>query len=139
MGGGFSTNYREENLISRLESSRQSQWTRQIHQLGEVSDQLAQRLALKLVDEKLVETNNQRELETQLAYCLGQLLEAEDFDIQYAISPLRELVTKPNRMSLYITAFIIEKLLSHRSVVDIYGTDEEIYQVVNQEVTRLIR
>ncbi len=139
MGGGFSTNYREENLISRLESSRQSQWTRQIHQLGELSDQLAQRLALKLVDEKLVETNNQRDLESQLAYCLGQLLDAEDFDIQYAISPLRELVPKPNRMSLYITAFIIEKLIDHRSVVDIYGTDEEIYQVVNQEVTRLIR
>ncbi len=137
--GGFSTNYREENLISRLESSRQSAWSRQLSQLGDCVDQMAQRLALKLVDEKLVETTNQRELEEQLAGCLSGLLEAEDFDIQYAISPVRNLVARPNRMSLYITAFIIERLISHRAVVDVYGTDEEIYKVVDQEVSRLIK
>ncbi|MGD9123853.1 MAG: hypothetical protein PVG60_02110 [Desulfarculaceae bacterium] len=137
--GGFSTNYREENLISRLESSRQSVWTRQLAQLNDCADQLAQKLALKLVDEKLIETTKIRDMEDQLAGCLKELLEAEDFDIQFAISPVRNLVPRPNRISLYITAFIIERLLSHRSVVDIYGTDEEIYAVVNQEVTKLIK
>ena len=45
MGGDFHTNYREETLISRLESSRQSAWGRQLHQLSDCADQLAQRLA----------------------------------------------------------------------------------------------
>ncbi len=139
MGGGFNTNYREENLISRLESSRASAWSRHISQLSDCADELAQRLALKLVDEKLIETTNQRDLEEQIAGNLGQLLQAEDFDIQFAISPLRNLVPRPNRISLYITAFIIERLLDHRSVVDVYGTDEEIYNVVNTEVNRFIR
>lgn len=138
-GGGFNTNYREENLISRLESSRQSAWVRQLSQLGDCADQLAQRLAMKLIDTKLIETTNQRDVEEQLATNLGDLLQAEDFDIQYAISPLRNLVPRPNRISLYVTAFIIEKLINHRSVVDVYGTDEEIYAVVNNEVSHMIR
>jgi hypothetical protein len=80
-----------------------------------------------------------RDVEEQLAGCLGELLQAEDFDIQYAIAPLRNLMPRPNRVSLYVTAFVIERLINHRSVVDIYGTDEEIYNVVNQEVTKLIK
>jgi hypothetical protein len=138
MAGGFNTNYREENLISRLESSRQSAWGRQLLQLGDCQDQLAQRLALKLIDHKLIETTNQRDVEAQLSGALSGLTEAEDFDIQYAISPLRNLVARPNRISLWVTAFVTEKLINHRSVVDIYGTDEEIYNVVNQEVTSFI-
>jgi hypothetical protein len=139
MGGDFHTNYREESLISRLESSRQSQWGRQIYQLGEVADQLAQKLAIKLIEANLVETTNQRDLEEALADCIQALLHAEDFDIQYAIAPLRNLIARPNRISLYITAFVVERLLDHRSVVDVYGTDEEIYNVVNGEVTGMIR
>jgi hypothetical protein len=139
MGGDFHTNYREETLISRLESSRQSAWGRQLLQLGDCADELAQKLAMKLVEGKLIETTSMRDVEEQLAGCLGELLQAEDFDIQYAIAPLRNLMPRPNRVSLYVTAFVIERLINHRSVVDIYGTDEEIYNVVNQEVTRLIK
>jgi hypothetical protein len=137
--GGFSTNYREENIISRLESSRQSQWSRQIMQLGDCVDQLAQKLALRLVGDELIETTNQRDVEDQLAHNLSSLLDAEDFDIQFAIANVRNLIPRPNRISLYVTAFIIEKLISHRSVEDVFGTDQEIYEAVNQEVTKMIR
>lgn len=139
MGGDFHTNYREENLISRLESSRQSAWTRQLMQLGDCADELAQKLAMKLVDSQLIETNNVRDVEDQLATALGELLTAEDFDIQYMIANFRNMVPQANRISLYVTAFIIEKLIDHRSVVDVYGTDEEIYATVNHEVASLIR
>ncbi|RJX36577.1 MAG: hypothetical protein C4525_00490 [Desulfarculus sp.] len=139
MGGDFHTNYREENLISRLESSRQSAWTRQLMQLGDCADELAQKLAMKLVDSERIETTSQRDVEEQLAGALGDLLRAEDFDIQYAIANFRNLVPQANRISLYVTAFIIERLINHRSVVDVYGTDEEIYNVVNQVVTGMIR
>ena len=139
MSAEFHTNYREETLISRLENSRQSAWGRQLSQLGECIEELSQRLALKLVDNHIVETTNQQEVEGQLAIGLNDLLQAEDFDIQYLIAPVRNLMDRPNRMSLYITAYILEKLIKHRSVVDIFGTDEEVYATVNQEVTRLIR
>lgn len=139
MGGSFSTNYRESNLISRLESSRQSAWTRQLATLTDLGDEAARKLALKLVDAGSIEVTNMRDLEEQLILCVNELLHAEDFEIQYAISPIRNLVEKPNRISLFITAFVIEKLINHRSVVDVFGTDEEIYNVVNDEIMRLIK
>ena len=70
---------------------------------------------------------------------MAALITAEDFDVQYQIAPLRSLVRRPNFISLYITCFIIEKLINHRTIVDIYGTDEEIYQCVNSQVNRMIR
>ncbi len=107
--------------------------------LNDLGEEISRKLALKLVDAGLVEVKNIRELEEQLFGCINDLLNAEDFDIQFAISPIRDLVSKPNRVSLYITAFIIEKLLNHRTVVDIYGTDEEIYEAVNDEITKNIK
>ena len=100
---------------------------------------MANRIAMKLIEEKLIETKNKKELERQLAGCIKTLITSEDFDVQYQIAPLRSLVRRPNFISLYITAFIIEKLINHRTIVDIYGTDEEIYQGVNSQVDRVVR
>jgi len=139
MSGDFYANYREETMISRLESSQQSAWGQQLSQLSNCTDELARRLSMKLVDNMFIETNNLHEIKKEVANCLGELLRAEDFDIQYVIAPLRNLISRPNRVSLYITSFIIEQLINHRSVIDIFGTDEDIYNVINQEVTRLIK
>ena len=100
---------------------------------------LANRIAMKLLEENLIETKNKKELERQLAGCIKMLVTAEDFDVQYQIAPLRTVVRRPNFVSLYITAFIIEKMINHRTIIDIYGTDEEIYQCVNSQVSRMIR
>ena len=138
MASDFHVNYREETLISRLENSRQSAWSRQLMQLDECRSDLSKKLAMRLIENHLLETNNQKDIEEQLLHCMNQLLQAEDFEIQYAVAPLRSLVERPNRIALYLTAFIGEKLINHRSVVDIYGTDEEIYNTVNQELGKLI-
>lgn len=138
MSSDFHVNYREETLISRLENSRQSAWGRQLMKLDEYSVELSKKLAIRLIENNLLETTNQKDIEEQLLFCINQLLQAEDFEIQYAVAPLRALVERPNRIALYLTAFIAEKLVNHRSVVDIYGTDEEIYNTVNQELGKLI-
>lgn len=138
MASDFHVNYREESLISRLENSRQSAWGRQLLQLDDNRFDLSKKLAMRLIENNLLETNNQKDIEEQLLNCINQLLQAEDFEIQYAIAPLRTLVERPNRIALYITAFIAEKLIDHRSVVDIYGTDEEIYNTIYQEMGKVI-
>ena len=51
---------------------------------------------------------------------------------------MRTLVARPNFIGLYLTAFVVEDLIKHRSVVDVYGTNEQIYDCVNQQVTKLI-
>lgn len=139
MAKDYRPNVRESNVISRLDSAKEAARVAAINQLYEGGEDLANRISMKLIEEKLIETKNKKELERQLAGCIKTLVTAEDFDVQYQIAPLRTLVRRPNFVSLYITAFVIEKLINHRSIIDIYGTDEEIYECVNSQVIRLIR
>ena len=62
----------------------------------------------------------------------------EDFDIDYQIAPLRNLVPQPNIVSLYVTSFVIEQLIKHKDVVDIFGSDEEIYFTINEQVKKFL-
>ncbi|UCE81982.1 MAG: hypothetical protein JSV47_09580 [Deltaproteobacteria bacterium] len=139
MARDYRPNIRESNVISRLDSAKEAARAGAINQLYEVGEDLANRIAMKLIEQQLIETKNKKELERQISGCIKTLIAAEDFDVQYQISPLRTLVRRPNFISLYITAFIIEKLINHRTIVDIYGTDEEIYESVNSQVNKMIR
>jgi phosphopantetheine adenylyltransferase len=106
--------------------------------LREHLDTLSNRIAIRLIEQRLVETTSKDELENQLNICLRALLNAEDFDIQYTVANVRHVVPRPHFVSLYLTAFIVEKLIEHKTIVDIFGTDDEIYRCVNNEVYRLI-
>lgn len=101
-------------------------------------DTLSDRIAMKLIEDRLVETTSKDDLESQIGFSLQNLLTAEEFDIQYHIANVRTLVPRPHFISLYVTAYIIEKLIDHRCIVEIYGTDEDIYHCVNRQVSRLI-
>ena len=138
MARDYRPNVRESSVISRLDSAKEAARAKAINKLYEVGEDLANRIAMKLIEEELIETKNKKELERQLAGCIKLLITSEDFDVQYQIAPLRSLVRRPNFISLYITAFIIEKLINHRTIVDIYGTDEEIYECVDSPVSRMI-
>jgi hypothetical protein len=99
-------------------------------------DALSNAVAMKLVESSLVETTNKNSLEEQIKSCLEKLTRASDFDIDYQIAPVRNLVPDFNIVSLYLTAFIIEKLLDHKDIIDIFGSDEDIYLTVNQQVKK---
>jgi len=107
-----------------------------ISSLRDCLDPLSNAIAMKLVETSLVETTNKNSLEEQIRSCLEKLTRASDFDIDYQVSPIRNLIPDFNVVSLYVTAFIIEKLLDHKDVVDIFGSDEEIYFTVNQQVKK---
>ena len=98
----------------------------------------ANAIAMKLVENSLVETTNKNSLEEQVSQCLDTLSRAEDFDIDYQIAPFRSLVPHPHVVSLYVTAFVIEKLINHKDVVDIFGSDEDIYHCINQQVVKIL-
>ena len=101
-------------------------------------DALSNAIAMKLVENKLVETTNKNGLEEQVHQCLDKLTRAEDFDVDYQIAPFRALIPNPHVVSIYVTAFVIEQVINHRDTVDIYGSDEEIYFCINQQVKKYI-
>ena len=93
---------------------------------------------MKLVENNFIETTSKNALEDQIKQCLESLSHADDFDIDYQIAPYRNLITHPHVVSIYVMAFILEKLLNHKDIVDIFGSDEEIYFCINDQVKKFL-
>ena len=93
---------------------------------------------MKLVESQLVETTDKNGLEEQIVKCLDDLSRADEFDIDYLIAPYRQLVKHPNVVSIYMTAYLLEKLIDHRTVVDIYGSDNDIYGCIHEQVAKIL-
>ena len=134
----FRPSNRESSILSRIESSKERARRFAIKAVIDCMDTLSNAIAMKLVETKLVETTNKNGLEEQIHQCLDKLTRAEDFDIDYQVAPFRGLVPNPHVVSIYVTAFVIEQVINHRDTVDIYGSDEEIYFCINQQVKKYI-
>lgn len=134
----FRPSSREASILSRIESSKEHARRQAISSLRECFEPLSNAIAMKLVENNLVETASKNSLEEQISGCLEKLSRAEDFDIDYQIAPFRQLAPNPHVVSIYVTAFIIEKLIDHKDTVDIFGSDEEIYSCVNHQVKKFI-
>jgi hypothetical protein len=134
----FRPSSRESNILSRIESQKEHARRLAIHGIRDCIDPLSNSIAMKLVDDHLVETTNKNSLEEQIKACLEKLGRADDFEIDYQMAPMRNLVPQPHVVSLYLTAFIIEKLLKHKDIVDIFGSDEDIYLNIHQQVKKYL-
>jgi len=125
-------------ILSRIETSKERARKLAIEQAKNVSEPLSNALAMKLIEEKLIQTTSKEDIQNQIAASLEKLARSDEFDIDYQVAPLRNLVPRPHIVSLYLTAFVVEELINHRSVEDIYGSDEEIYNCINRQVARFI-
>lgn len=138
MGKVFRVGGRESRLLSKIESSKEYERRMSISRARDAVDRLANAIGSKLIENKLVETSSQNSLEDQLYKCIEELSRADDFDVDYAVAPFRAITNAPNIVSLYLTAFVIEKVINHHDTIDIYGSDEEIYACIDRQVTRHI-
>ncbi len=136
--GDFRPDGREAAVISRLDHAKEAQKMKALRLLKKHLDELSERITTRLIEVRAVETTSKVELERQINICLQTLLTADEFEIKYQTAEIRNIVPRPNFISLYVTAWIIEKLIEHKCVIDIYGTDDEIYKYVNSEISRLI-
>jgi len=134
----FRPRSRESSILSKIESQKEHARRLAIHGIQECIDPLSNSIAMKLIDDNLVETTNKNSLEDQIKGCLEKLGRADDFEIDYQVSPIRNLVPQPHVVSLFLTAFVIEKLIKHKDVVDIYGSDEDIYLNIHQQVKKYL-
>jgi predicted RNA-binding protein with EMAP domain len=134
----FRPSSREAKILSRIESSKEYARRKAIQNAKDLIEPLSNAIAMKLVEDDLVETTNKNVLEEQITKCIDKLSHSDDFDVDYKIAPFRHIVQNPNVVSLYLTAFVIETLINHKVVVDIYGSDEEIYFCINRQVSKLL-
>ncbi|MBF0112559.1 MAG: hypothetical protein HQK64_04520 [Desulfamplus sp.] len=132
MGKTFHVGNREASLLSKIESSKERERYKSIHAIRDNMDIFSNKVSMKLVEEGLVETVSKNAIQDQIAKCVDTLCRADDFDIDFQIAPFRNIVSNPNIVSLYITAFVVEKLINHRDVIEIYGSDEDIYYCIHK-------
>ena len=133
----FDTGRVQDKLINRLERKERNEAFQRDrffkYKLPEIHRSLSQNLLM----EKIVETDNPAAVSDLLLKGLRKILNTNEFDFKYFIAPIRDIVTRPNPISLYITQYILEVVIDDPSVIDVYGTDQEIYKIVNDVITRI--
>ena len=134
----FYNGNREAKLLSKIESSKERERIKTISTIRDNIDLFSNKVSMKLIESGLIETVSKSSIENQIVRCLDGLCKAEDFDIDYMVAPFRTLISNPNIASLYLTAFIVEKLLNHKDVIDVYGSDEDIYFCIQKELNSLM-
>ncbi len=138
MGKVFNVGSREAKLLSKIESSKEKEKRRILNALQDNIDSFSNKVSMKLVETGLIETISKNSIQEQITKCLETMCRAESFDIDFQIAPFRNIVQSPNIVSLYLTAFIVEKLINHKDVIDIFGSDDDIYHCIQQETSKLV-
>jgi len=99
------------------------------------ADEIATRLVQKLLDKHIIETTAEGEIREVFRKLFEKLPDMDEFDVQFKIAPIRQLAVNPNFISLYLTQYITEDLINHGKIQDIFGDDQEIYQVVDSIIS----
>lgn len=127
----------QDQLINRLErQEKRNAFQRDRFfrlKIQEIHNQLSQALLMK----KIVETDDPSAISESLLQGLKRATKTSDFDFNYFIAPIRTIVSKPNPYSLYMTQYIMEVLLDDPHVIEVYGTDQDIYKAVNEVITKI--
>lgn len=138
MAKAFRPSKREETLLSKIESSKDFARRKALNRIQDCLDPLSNAIASKLIENQFVETANKNGFEEKIKKCLDKLSRADDFDIDYQTAPFRGIVPHPHVATLYVTAFVIEKMIDDKDVVDIFGSDEEIYKNIHLQIKKYL-
>ncbi len=121
----------QNRLIRQLDRLERQQWFQRERFFRFRMDDISNRLAQELITNHIIETKNPTAIAKAIAEGLRKALRSSDFEFQYFISPIRDLVQRPDPISLYMTQYVLEIMIDHPEVEEIYGTDEKIYEVIN--------
>ncbi|MBV5306319.1 MAG: hypothetical protein J0652_06470 [Desulfobulbaceae bacterium] len=123
----ISANNATDKTIRSIDRKREQERRFMLQKARENANELAAKLVQRLIDKGIIETTSVQNLHDTFEEQLKKLSNLEEFDIQLKVAPLRTLVPDPNIISLYLTQFIIEDLINHSAIQDIYGEDLDIY------------
>ena len=125
-----------EKLVKRLERQEKQLAYQQGRFFKYKLDEIHGKLMQTLMQEEIIETDNAAAVSIALMKGVKKAANSSEFDFTYFISPIRTLVPRPNPYSLYMTQYLMEVLINDPSVIEIYGTDEEVYHVINRVISQ---
>jgi hypothetical protein len=127
----------QDKLINRLERQERQQAFQRDRFLKFKLPEIQKKLAQVLLMKNIVETDNPAAISDSILKGLKKALNSAEFDFKYFIAPIRTLLSRSNPYSLYMTQYIMEVLINDPAVIEIYGTDLEIYHVVNEVFSQI--
>ncbi len=133
-----SPNRATDKTIRAIDRKREQERKKMFAQAKENAEALAIKLVQRLLDREIIETTSVDNIQKTIENQLKRLASLEEFEIQMKLAPLRTLVPDPNIVSLYLTQFIVEDLINHSDIQDIFGEDMEIYRAVDS-VMKILR
>ena len=127
----------QDRLIDRLERKEKRESFRRDRffkfKLAEIHNKVSQALLLN----KIIETESSQAISDLVMQSLNKAYKSNEFDFKYFIAPIRTLVPRPNPYALYVTQYILEVIINDPHVIDIYGTDLEIYKLIDNIISQI--
>jgi hypothetical protein len=133
----FNNNSATDATIRAIDRKREQERRFMLSQAFKNAEEISTRLVQRLIDQHIIETTSEQAMRELFADQLRILSNMEEFDIQYKIAPLRKLASDPNFISLFLTQYIIEDLIDHPKVQDVFGDDLDIYRSVDSILNKI--
>lgn len=132
MGGHSHNPYRADAAASNsIDRKREQERRFMINSAFKNSEELATLLVQRLLDKHIIETSSVDSIREALSSQLQHIADMEEHDFNFKIAPIRHLVPNPNILSLYMTQYVIEDLIDHRDIEDVFGDEADIYTVID--------
>ncbi len=134
----ISPNRTTDKTIRAIDRKREQERKQMFTHAKENAESLSVKLVQRLLDREILETTSIKNIQETFENQLKKIGFLEEFELQMKLAPIRTLVPDPNVISLYFTQFIIEDLINHSDVQDIFGEDLDIYRAVDS-VLKILR
>lgn len=123
--------------IDALDRKRERERRSILSKARDHAPELAVKLVQRLIDAHIIEINDVPSVQESIERQLRAPADMEEFEIRLKIADIRTLVPDPNILSLYLTACIIDDLMDHPHVQDVFGSDLEVYEAVDSVISRI--
>ena len=137
MARHINPNMKTNKTIDALDRKRERERQFLLMKTRDHAEELAISLVQRLLDEHIIETNSDRAIRETIEKQLKKLMDMEEFDMQFKIAPIRSICQDPNIVSLYMTQFIVEDLVEHPNIQDVYGDDLDVYKAVDSIFSKI--
>jgi ribosome-associated translation inhibitor RaiA len=137
MARHINPNNATNKTINAIDRKREQERQFLLMKTRDNATELARSLVQRLLDEHIIETNSDRAIRETVEKQLKKLIDMEEFDMQFKVAPIRSVCQDPNIISLYMTQFIIEDLVEHPNIQDIYGDDLDVYNAVDSIFSKI--
>jgi len=131
MARHISPNSSTNRTINAIDRKREQERRYLLAKARDNAVDLAKSLVQRLLDEHIIETNSDRAIRETVENQLKKLIDMDEFDMQFKVAPIRSVSQDPNILSLYMTQFVIEDLVEHPNIQDVFGDDLDVYNAVD--------